>query len=104
MPAPQPPPPPKPESKDKALQDIIDGIMNAKENTPKEKTTTPATPQGVKENNEKKEKWRSYSEEKQKKIYENTVSKLLIGAANILRLIVNAAVPTCQICCGQVQA
>jgi histone-lysine N-methyltransferase SETD2 len=76
-PAPEPPPPPKPESKDKALQDIIDGIMNAKENTPKakEKSDTPATPLDPKrpENKEAKEKWRSYSEEKQRKIYENTV-------------------------------
>lgn len=80
VPAPQPPPPPKPESKDKALQDIIDGIMNAKEHTPKEKTATPATPQGVKPSSEKKdskEKWRTYSEEKQKRLYENTVSTSL---------------------------
>lgn len=76
-PAPQPPPPPK-ESKDKALQDIIDGIMNAKEHTPKEKTTTPGTPQAsskpTPDKKEGSEKWRSYSEEKQKKLYENTVS------------------------------
>ncbi|KAL1853832.1 histone methyltransferase set2 [Paecilomyces lecythidis] len=76
VPAPQPPPPPKPEPKDKALQDIIDGIMNAKEHTPKEKTATPATPQGAKPSSEKKdskEKWRTYSEEKQKRLYENTL-------------------------------
>ncbi|EEH46592.2 uncharacterized protein PADG_02690 [Paracoccidioides brasiliensis Pb18] len=78
-PAPQPPPPPKPESKDKALQDIIDGIMNAKENTPKtrDKSETPATskPRDAKppEIKEHKEKWRSYSEEKQKRLYENTI-------------------------------
>lgn len=76
-PAPQPPPPPK-ESKDKALQDIIDGIMNAKEHTPKEKTTTPGTPQAsskpTPDKKEGSEKWKSYSEEKQKKLYENTVS------------------------------
>ncbi|OAX79536.1 histone-lysine N-methyltransferase, H3 lysine-36 specific [Emergomyces africanus] len=78
-PAPQPPPPPKPESKDKALQDIIDGIMNAKEHTPKteERSETPATstPKDAKppEKREHKEKWRSYSEEKQKKLYENTI-------------------------------
>lgn len=104
MPAPQPPPPPKPESKDKALQDIIDGIMNAKENTPKEKTTTPATPQGAKENTEKREKWRNYSEEKQKKLYENTVSKSPMYQSYRYRLIFNAAVPPCQVCCGQIQA
>lgn len=78
MPAPEPPPPPpKSESKAKALQDIIDGIMNAKEATPKEKSTTPATPQparSVPSEKKKEEKWRSQSEEKQKRLYENTVS------------------------------
>lgn len=80
-PAPQPPPPPK-ESKDKALQDIIDGIMNAKEHTPKEKTTTPGTPQASSKPTPDKEggpeKWKNYSEDKQKKVYENTVSLLNI--------------------------
>ncbi|KAL2809450.1 hypothetical protein BJX63DRAFT_423779 [Aspergillus granulosus] len=74
-PAPQPPPAPK-ESRDKALQDIIDGIMNAKEQTPKEKTGTPATPQPSKPAAEGKDgqgKWKNYSEEKQKKLYENTL-------------------------------
>lgn len=74
-PAPQLPPPPK-ESRDKALQDIIDGIMNAKENTPKEKGGSPGTPQVSKpipDKIEAQEKWRSYSEEKQKKVYENTL-------------------------------
>lgn len=80
VPAPQPPPPPK-ESRDKALQDIIDGIMNAKENTPKEKTGTPATPHASKptpEKREAQEKWRNYSEEKRKKLYENTVRNHLL--------------------------
>lgn len=76
-PAPQPPPPPKPESKNKTLQDIIDGIMNAKEDTPKGKDTsaTPATPADAKvpEKKEPKEKWRSYGEDKRKRLYENTV-------------------------------
>ncbi|KAL2866287.1 SET and WW domain protein [Aspergillus lucknowensis] len=74
-PAPQPPPPPK-ESRDKALQDIIDGIMNAKEQTPKEKTGTPLTPQPSKSAPERKdgqEKWKKYSEDKRKKLYENTL-------------------------------
>ncbi|KAL4883073.1 hypothetical protein BJY04DRAFT_226832 [Aspergillus karnatakaensis] len=74
-PAPQPPPPPK-ESRDKALQDIIDGIMNAKEQTPKEKTGTPATPQPSRPTPDSKdgqEKWKNYSEEKRKKLYENTL-------------------------------
>lgn len=74
-PAPQPPPPPK-ESRDKTLQDIIDGIMNAKDTTPKEKTITPGTPQASTQGADKREgreKWRGYSEEKRKKLYENTV-------------------------------
>lgn len=80
-PAPQPPPPPK-EAKNKALQDIIDGIMNAKESTPKEKTTTPGSPQAsskTPDRREGKEKWRGYSEEKRKKLYENTVRKTPVG-------------------------
>ncbi|KAF3479785.1 uncharacterized protein GIQ15_06761 [Arthroderma uncinatum] len=74
-PAPQPPPPPKPESKDKTLQDIIDGIMNTKEDTPKskDKSATPATPADVPEKKAHKQKWKSYSEEKQKRLYENTL-------------------------------
>ncbi|KAL2824008.1 hypothetical protein BDW59DRAFT_148048 [Aspergillus cavernicola] len=75
-PAPQPPPPPPKESRDKTLQNIIDGIMNTKEQTPKEKTGTPATPQPSKPTPERKDgqdKWKSYSEEKQKKLYENTL-------------------------------
>ncbi|KAI1965929.1 histone methyltransferase set2 [Ophidiomyces ophidiicola] len=76
-PAAQPPPPPKRESKEKTLQDIIDGIMNAKENTPKAKdvSATPTTPADAKkpEQKERKEKWQSYSEEKRKKLYENTL-------------------------------
>ena len=52
--------------------------MNAKENTPnKENTTTPGTPQVSKSTPEKNEgsgKWKNYSEDKQRKLYENTVS------------------------------
>ncbi|KAH2207151.1 histone methyltransferase set2 [Aspergillus fumigatus] len=64
------------QAKNKALQGIIDNILNAKENTPKEKTVTPGTPQASRETaslNEGQERWRSYSEEKQKKLYENTL-------------------------------
>jgi histone-lysine N-methyltransferase SETD2 len=63
------------------LQDIIDGIMNAKEQTPKEKTGTPLTPQPSKpvvEGRDQQEKWKNYSEEKQKKLYENTVSLAIL--------------------------
>lgn len=61
--------------------------MNAKENTPKEKTVTPGTPQASRETaslNEGQERWRSYSEEKQKKLYENTVSSLPRAAVVVL--------------------
>lgn len=58
------------------VQNIIDEIMaSSKTQTPRDKTTTPSTP--AKEDSEKengREKWRSYPEEKQKRIYENTVS------------------------------
>lgn len=88
QPAPQPPPPPKPE---KALQDIIDGIMNAKGSAPAATSsssttakdgptgsaTTPGTPLPSKQSKraESHEKWKTYSLDKQKKIYENTVSR-----------------------------
>lgn len=78
MPAAQPPPPPKPVSNTKALEDIINNITNAKANTPKDKSSKPATLQLSRseakgDKKDGKEKWRSYSEEKQKKLYENTV-------------------------------
>lgn len=74
-----PPPPPKPTSTNKILEDIINEITNAKANTPKEKVAPSSTPQTVNGDTKKDkqvgpEKWRTYSEEKQKKLYENTVS------------------------------
>ncbi len=83
LPAAEPPPPPKLPPKavqnQKALQDIIDSITKAE---PAEKTparTASATPnheaKEVKKNPE--EKWRSLSEEKQMKLYENTVSSII---------------------------
>lgn len=73
-----PPPPPKPTSTNKALEDIINQITSAKANTPKEKPAPSATPQAVngdakKDTKAGSEKWRTYSEEKQKKLYENTL-------------------------------
>lgn len=78
MPAAQPPPPPKPGSANKALEDIINEITNAKAKTPNDKGASTNTPQllaGDLKKGEKidGEKWRTYSEDKQKKIYENTV-------------------------------
>lgn len=70
-----PPPPPKPTSTNQALEDIIREITSAKANTPKEKAVVLATPQASKADGGGKEKWRVYSEEKQKRLYENTVSQ-----------------------------
>ena len=81
MPATQaqaPPPPPKAVPGNKALEDIINSITNSKSNTPRGTGSNSTTPQPVSVESKKdrksgKEKWRAYSEEKQKKIYENTV-------------------------------
>ena len=80
MPAAPPPPPPKPTSTNKALEDIINEITSAKANTPKDKTGPTPVPQAVngdakKDDKGGKEKWRTYNEEKRKKLYENTVSQ-----------------------------
>ena len=76
-----PPPPPKPTSNNKALEDIINEITNAKANTPKEKAPAATTNQTVNGESKRaitggKEKWRSLPEEKQKKLYENAVRNL----------------------------
>lgn len=81
LPAVPPPPPQKAASSTKALEDIISQITNAKAQTLREKSSASATPQPApgdprKDPKASKEKWRTYSEEKQKKIYENTVSSL----------------------------
>ena len=85
MPATQaqaPPPPPKAVPGNKALEDIINSITNNKANTPKGTASASTTPQLISSESKKdrkggKEKWRTYSEEKQKKIYENTVNESL---------------------------
>ena len=78
MAAAQPPPPPKPGSANKALEDIINEITNAKAKAPIDKGASSNTPPllGSELKKDEKidgEKWRTYSEDKQKKIYENTV-------------------------------
>ncbi|KAI9677517.1 MAG: histone methyltransferase set2 [Caeruleum heppii] len=74
MPAAQPPPPPKVVSHEQKLQEIIDNITKER---PKELTSASVTPQPAveapKEKKEGKEKWRSYNEDKRKKLYENTL-------------------------------
>ncbi|KAL8941487.1 MAG: hypothetical protein Q9216_002215 [Gyalolechia sp. 2 TL-2023] len=78
IPAVPPPPPQKAASNNKALEDIITEITNAKAHALREKSSASATPQPTTNEPRKdlkatKEKWRSYPEEKQKKIYENTL-------------------------------
>ncbi|KAL8734900.1 MAG: hypothetical protein Q9166_001252 [cf. Caloplaca sp. 2 TL-2023] len=84
IPAVPPPPPQKSASNNKALEDIISEITNAKANAIREKSSASATPQPAASDNRKdlkasKEKWRTYSEEKQKKIYENTLFPSIKG-------------------------
>jgi len=55
------------------LKSIIEGIVTEKEKDKKDSTiSTPDTPDAEKKEH-KQEKWRSLDEEKQKKLYENTV-------------------------------
>ena len=76
LPAEQPPPPPKQPSNQDVLKSIIENIVTAKEKEREAKNATPEAPQAqAKEKKDKKEeKWKSYDEEKKKKLYENTVS------------------------------
>jgi SET domain-containing protein len=80
IPAVEPPPPPKAPPKSvqnqKALQDIIDSLTkpDAIARTPNSGTPKPAEVPS-KERTKSSEKWRSLSQEKQMKLYENTVSK-----------------------------
>jgi len=73
QPAAKPPPPPKQPSQQDMLKSIIEGIVTEKEKDKKDSTiSTPDTPDAEKKEH-KQEKWRSLDEEKQKKLYENTV-------------------------------
>ena len=71
QPAEQPPPPPKQPSSQDVLKSIIDNIVSSKEKE-KETKSTPDTPQTA-QSEKKEDKWRSYSKEKQMKLYENTL-------------------------------
>ncbi|KAL8655245.1 MAG: hypothetical protein Q9210_000993, partial [Variospora velana] len=78
LPAIPPPPPQKAASNNKALEDIISEITSAKANALREKSSASGTPQPAaseprKDSKASKEKWRSYPEDKQKKVYENTL-------------------------------
>jgi [histone H3]-lysine36 N-trimethyltransferase len=80
--APLPPPPPsKEKTNEQKLQDIILSITQStaakeKQGTPQSGSAngTPAASVPQEQHKEKKEKWRSYSLDKQKKLYKNTVS------------------------------
>ncbi|KIW20089.1 hypothetical protein PV08_00664 [Exophiala spinifera] len=68
-PADQAPSLPKQPSEQDVLKSIIDNIVTSREKDTK--TSTPATPEPTKV--KKEERWKSYNEEKQKKLYENTL-------------------------------
>jgi hypothetical protein len=85
----QPPPPPKTQTNEERLQQIINDCLNVG-STPATQatsvTTTPA-PAEEKPKAKKEEKWRSYPLEKQKKVYENTVSSytcIRVRSCNLL--------------------
>jgi [histone H3]-lysine36 N-trimethyltransferase len=93
------PPPVKEISHEERLQQIINSVT-VKNNTPKDRSPAVGTPQnGAAEPKDliRKDSWKSYSEEKQKKIYENTVSSFcVIGVDHVANG--GSAIPTCQIC------
>ena len=70
QPADQPPPPPKQPSGQDVLKSIIDNIVTAKD---KETKPAPAEELDQSKKEKKEDRWKSYDEEKQKKLYENTV-------------------------------
>lgn len=67
-----PPPPPKVVSDQQVLSDLIKTIVSSKKESSKQQSGT-ATPVEVPKKERKEDKWRSLSEEKQKKIYESTL-------------------------------
>jgi histone-lysine N-methyltransferase SETD2 len=69
-----PAPPPKIMSNEERLQQIINDCIRST-STPKEETSASATPVSAETPKKKEEKWRSLPLEKQKKIYENIVSR-----------------------------
>ncbi|KAL8782875.1 MAG: hypothetical protein Q9213_005052 [Squamulea squamosa] len=86
-PAIPPPPPQKSASNNKALEDIISEITNAKARALEEKSSASATPQAAASETRKdprasKEKWRTYTQEKQKKVYENTLFPHIKGVVD----------------------
>lgn len=68
-----PPPPPRVLSEAQKLEDLIQGIVNKKETPNTDKPSATATPTETPMKAKPDEKWRSLPEEKQKRVYENTV-------------------------------
>lgn len=72
-----PPPPPKAVTDQQMLQDLIKNIVEAKREAPKPQPAAAISPQTAKKQR-KEEKWRSYPEEKKKKLYETTIQPHLM--------------------------
>lgn len=73
-----PPPPPKAVSSQQDLQDLIKKIVsNVKAAPTTSNASAGATPSETPKSEKKEERWRSWPIEKQKKLYENTVSWVL---------------------------
>lgn len=68
-----PPPPPKAVTDQMALQDLIKNIVAAKPEQLVKQSTTPTPVETPKKKERKQDKWRALPEEKQKKLYENTL-------------------------------
>jgi hypothetical protein len=89
--------------KRKHFREMIDNIMESRRSeTPRDKTSTPGTPQPPKSES-KKESWRSYSEEKQKKIYENTVGSIVFAGDSQPSNYRRTDTSPRQVCGGQIQ-
>ncbi|KAG9561834.1 hypothetical protein KCU79_g6753, partial [Aureobasidium melanogenum] len=77
-----PPPPPRVLTEAQKLEDLIQGIVNKKETPSTDKPSATATPTETPTKVKSDEKWRSLPEEKQKRIYENTLFPSVIHVAN----------------------
>lgn len=75
-----PPPPPRVLSEAQKLEDLIQGIVNKKETPGTDKPSATATPTETPTKAKSDEKWRSLPEEKQKRVYENTVCCTIVQA------------------------
>ena len=106
--APEPPPPPKmpPQSVQtaKALQDIIDSITKpdpSSQNTPSRSAPQTSASTPSKEKTNPTEKWRKLPEEKQMKLYENTVS-CPFPVSSSCTTNVREAIPSHQTCHAEI--